>query len=52
MILKEDVRTNGGVLLAAKGQPVTDTMIARLKSFAVTGNVRQPFTVLVRVSAS
>lgn len=51
MILKEDVRTDGGVLLAAKGQPVTDTMIARLRSFASTGNVRQPFTVLVRMSA-
>lgn len=49
MILQEDVRATTGILLAAKGQPVTDTMIARLSAYSTNIGVRQPISVMVPI---
>lgn len=35
------------VLLASKGQQVTQSMVMRLQNFGKTGGVREPFTVLL-----
>jgi|CXWL01.1.fsa_nt_gi response regulator RpfG family c-di-GMP phosphodiesterase len=47
MILAEDIQSSQYVLLASKGQPVTQSMILRLQSFRKSGGVREPFTVLL-----
>ena len=46
MILAEDIQSSQYVLLASKGQQVTQSMILRLQSFMKSGGVREPFTVL------
>ena len=35
------------LLLASKGQQVTQSMVMRLQNFSKTGGVREPFTVLL-----
>jgi response regulator RpfG family c-di-GMP phosphodiesterase len=47
MILAEDIQSSQHVLLASKGQPVTQSMIMRLQGFVKTVGVREPFTVLL-----
>jgi len=46
MVINQDVWAKNGVLLLAKGQPVTFTVLARLRSFARTLGVMEPFSVL------
>jgi CheY-like chemotaxis protein len=47
MVLDEDVRATGGMLLVARGHEVTHTLILRLRGFASTMGVVQPFRVRV-----
>ncbi len=47
MIIHTDVRTKNGLLLLAKGQEVTDSAIARLKSFACTNGIVEPISVML-----
>ena len=47
MILAEDVRTRGGLLLISKGQEVSRPLLERLKNFIVSVGVREPIRVLV-----
>ncbi len=47
MVLAEDIKSSTEVLLASKGQEVTQSLIMRLQNFGEAGGVRQPFTVLV-----
>lgn len=47
MILAEGIHSSQHVLLASKGQQVTQSMIMRLQNYSKTGGVREPFTVLV-----
>lgn len=47
MILDEDVRTQTDTLLVTKGQEVTPLMRKRLKSFADSVGLKEPFRVLV-----
>ena len=49
MILGEDIRTNGDVLLASKGQEVNESIILRMQNFARTAGVKEPFIVLMAV---
>ncbi|MBI5315343.1 MAG: response regulator [Nitrospirae bacterium] len=49
MILAEDIQSSQYVLLASKGQQVTQSMILRLQSFRKSGGVREPFTVLLPI---
>ncbi len=49
MILGEDIQSSQHVLLASKGQQVTQSMILRLQSFRKTIGVREPFTVLLPI---
>jgi response regulator RpfG family c-di-GMP phosphodiesterase len=51
MILAEDIRTSGDVLLASKGQEVNQSIIMRLQNFAKAVGVREPFTVLIQIGA-
>ena len=46
LILGEDIKSSQGVLLASKGQEVSQSMIMRLENFSKTVGVREPFTVL------
>jgi hypothetical protein len=47
MVIDGEIRAKNGVLLYTKGQEVTDTLIERLKNFAVSMGVLQPFSVLL-----
>lgn len=47
MIIHSDVRSKNGLLLLAKGQEVTDSAVARLKSFACTNGIVEPISVIV-----
>ena len=47
MILAEDIQSSQYVLLASKGQQVTQSMILRLQNFTKSGGIREPFTVLL-----
>jgi len=47
MIINRDVRSKNGLLLLAKGQEVTDSAVARLKSFACTKGIVEPISVIV-----
>ena len=52
MIIDQEVRAKNGVLLLTKGQAVTYTVLARLKSFARTLGVMEPFAVLAPPSVA
>jgi CheY-like chemotaxis protein len=47
MVLQEDVRTSGGLVLVREGERVTNALIARLSNFAATVGVAEPFRALV-----
>jgi CheY-like chemotaxis protein len=47
MVIHDDVRTSGGMVLVREGERVTDALIARLSNFAATVGVQEPFHVLV-----
>ena len=47
MVLAEDIQSSQHVLLASKGQHVTQSMMMRLHSFGKTVGVREPFKVLI-----
>ena len=49
MILAEDIQSSQYVLLASKGQHVTQSMIMRLQNFKKAGGVREPFKVLIPI---
>lgn len=49
MILAEDIQSSQDVLVASKGQHVTQSMIMRLQNFVKTGGIRQPFMVLLPI---
>ncbi len=49
MILAEDVKASTDILLASKGQEVSQSMILRLENFGKTVGVRVPFRVLVPI---
>lgn len=52
MVLEDEIRLEDGVLLVAQGHEVTDSLLARLRSFARRGSVREPFKVRVSRTAS
>lgn len=45
MVANEDIKSKNGLLLLAKGQEVTASMIARLRSFSCSIGVKEPFSV-------
>ena len=47
MILAEGIQSSQDMLLASKGQQVTQSMIMRLQNFSKAGGVREPFSVLL-----
>jgi response regulator RpfG family c-di-GMP phosphodiesterase len=47
MVLDEDVRTSAGLMLVPRGQPVTVAVVQRLRSFARSQGVREPFRVRI-----
>ena len=47
MILGEDIQSSQHVLLASKGQQVTQSMVMRLQNFGKASGVREPFTVML-----
>jgi hypothetical protein len=47
MVINGEVRAKNGLLLFAKGQEVTEALIERLKNFAMSSGVVQPFSVIV-----
>jgi response regulator RpfG family c-di-GMP phosphodiesterase len=47
VLLGEDILSSANVLLASKGQEVSQSMILRLDSFKKTVGVREPFKVLI-----
>jgi response regulator RpfG family c-di-GMP phosphodiesterase len=47
MVIHRDVRSKSGLLLLAQGQEVTDSAIARLKSFALTTGIVEPISVML-----
>jgi response regulator RpfG family c-di-GMP phosphodiesterase len=52
MIVNADVRSKTGLLLLAKGQEVTDSVLARLGTFAITVGVIEPINVIgLRIAA-
>ncbi len=52
MIIKVDVRSKSGLLLLASGQEVTESSIARLKSFSSTTGIHEPISVIVPYGAT
>lgn len=51
MILGEDITSSEDVLLASKGQEVTQSMMMRLNNFGKSVGIREPFTVLLPLKA-
>jgi response regulator RpfG family c-di-GMP phosphodiesterase len=51
MIFIEDVRGSSGILLIAKGQEVTPSLIARLRNYAVLAGVQEPIMVMLQTEA-
>jgi hypothetical protein len=47
MIVDQDVRAKNGLLLLARGQEVTLSVLGRLKSFAARIGIVEPIRVLV-----
>jgi CheY-like chemotaxis protein len=50
MIVNEDIRSKSGLFLVAKGQLISEALIARLRNFGKTVGVVEPFAVLVSVA--
>jgi len=49
MILAQNVLTNAGTLVIAKGQEVTPWVMVRLKNFSKNVGIREPFRVLIPI---
>lgn len=49
MVLAEDVRTKNGLLVVAKGQPITLPVLERLRAFGRSMGLAEPIRVLVPV---
>ena len=49
MVVDQDVRAKNGLLLLAKGQEVTPSVLGRLKAFAARTGIAEPIRVLVAV---
>ena len=47
MVIHGDVRTSTGLVLVREGERVTPALVARLRNFAATVGVQEPFPVLV-----
>ena len=47
MVVDQDVRSQGGLLLLARGQEVTLSVLSRLRSFAARVGIAEPIRVLV-----
>jgi response regulator RpfG family c-di-GMP phosphodiesterase len=47
MILNENILSTAGMLIAVKGQDVSNTMIQRLQAFSKSSGIREPFRVMV-----
>jgi len=47
MILAEGIQSSQHMLLASKGQQVTQSMVMKLQNFSKTGGIREPFSVLL-----
>ena len=47
MIADEDITTQAGVLLVSKGSEITKALMERLRNYARSVGVREPFSVLV-----
>ncbi len=47
MIFHQDVKTHGGVVLVCKGREVSLSVRERLRSFVLSGQVSEPFRVIV-----
>jgi response regulator RpfG family c-di-GMP phosphodiesterase len=47
MILAEGIQSSQHMLLASKGQQVTQSMVMKLQNFSKTGGIREPFAVLL-----
>jgi response regulator RpfG family c-di-GMP phosphodiesterase len=52
MLLAEDVCSEDGVLLVAKGQQVNDVMIFRLRGYARAEKIKEPFQVKVQTDST
>jgi response regulator RpfG family c-di-GMP phosphodiesterase len=46
MILAEDIRNTGGLMLVSKGKEVTEIVLQRLQNLCASGAVREPIQVL------
>jgi hypothetical protein len=49
MILQQEVRTRAGVLVVAKGQEMTHSLMIKLDNFSRAGTIDKEITVLVSV---
>ncbi len=47
MILNEDILTRNGLFIIPKGQQVSEPVLARLRNFARSTGIQEPFSVLV-----
>ena len=47
MVVDQDVRSKNGLLLLAKGQEVTPSVLGRLRAFASKTGIVEPIRVLV-----
>ena len=47
MIVDQDILSRNGLLLAAKGQEVSNAVIERLRNFSVSVGVEEPFWVVI-----
>lgn len=46
MILNEDIKTRNGMLVAVKGQEVSNTMLRRLRAFVKSIGINEPFSII------
>jgi hypothetical protein len=49
MIIDEDVRGNGGVMLVARGQEVSEFVLQFLRNYTHGVGVEEPFRVILKV---
>jgi len=49
MILDEDIRTTTGILLASKGQQVTEALLRGMLNYSDTVGINEPFSVLIHL---
>ena len=49
MFLQQEIRTKAGMLVVAKGQEVTHTLLIKLENFSLAGTIDKEVMVLVPV---